>query len=582
MQQLLKTTLAYILAIGTVLSQDFNKPKLDSLLSNLAHHQQGMGCVTLTQAGRVIYNRAFGNEQITPCMPATPQTKYRIGSISKMLTATMIFQMIEEQKFRLNTPLSEFFPNIPNAAQITVGHLLNHRSGLSDIKERPEFFNEWMQKPHSQEEILAIIEQATIKYAPNKRGEYSNSGYILLSCIVEKVGKKSYNELLQQRICKKIGLKDTYYQPTKGTRPHESNSYQWRNNTWEQVPDTHLSIPQGAGGILSTTTDLTRFMDALFAHQLISQNSLEQMKIVTDGYGSGIFEFPFNNQKGYGHNGDIDGFSSFALHFPEAKMSLAYFTNGQVYSKDDILRAILKIYFHQPYSVPSFEILTQNVKFSIDIRHELGRIKNLATVGIRGNVPPLSWDQTYPMTDPDHDGIYEATITLTGRSPLEYKYHYDNAVWESGNNHRLDFAQTTTVNDQWSIAPELKQLYQEVLAADSLLFEAGYNKQNISLVGEVFDQELEFYHDRTGLTNYAQNIKTLGENFGRNHQVQRVLLRETVEIYPIANYGAVQTGMHRFCHVENGENHCGTFKFVTLWKKANTRWTATRIVSYNH
>ncbi|MFN8355130.1 MAG: serine hydrolase [Spirosomataceae bacterium] len=577
--------LASVLTTGSLLAQSFNKPKLDSLLTNLDSEQQGMGCVTITQQGKVLYNRAFGYEKITEsqAVKATPATKYRIGSISKMITATIILQLIEEGKLSLDTPLATFYPTVPNAQKITIAHLLNHRSGISDIKERQEFHSDWMNTPHTEAEVLHLIESASIKHQPDEHGEYSNSGFILLSYIVQKVGKAPYQSILNERICKKIGLKNTYYEATRGTRPNEAFSYQWQQDKWVQMPETDLSIPSGAGGIVSTTADLCRIVEAIFTYQLVSKKSVDYMKIIKDGYGSGLFEFPFNNQNGYGHNGDIDGFSSFSLYFPAAQMAVSYFTNGKVYSKDDILRAILKIYFNQSYQVPSFELMNATIHFVVDMNNEIGRVNNRATIGIRGNAEPLSWDKTYPMTDDNHDGIYETTLTVKSRGALEYKYHYDNAVWEQGQNHRLNLKNgMNEVQEAWKMPAELKQLYDEILKADSLLFEEGYNKQNISQMQKMFSPDLEFYHDKTGLTNYADNIEAFKSNFSRNLGVRRELLREGMEIFPVPNYGAIQVGLHRFCHVENGKNDCGTFKFMSIWKKTNGEWKVTRIVSYNH
>ena len=126
-----------------------------------------------------------------------------------------------------------------------------------------------------------------------------------------------------------------------------------------------------------------------------------------------------------------------------------------------------------------------------------------------------------------------------------------------------------------------KALYNEIAHMDSVLFNA-YNTQDIATLKTVFDIDLEFYHDLGGLSNYAQNIEALKTLFGRNLGLRRELVPGSLEVYPIKDYGAIQTGEHQFCHEENGKQDCGIFKFVQVWHKKNGEWKLTRVVSYGH
>ena len=126
-----------------------------------------------------------------------------------------------------------------------------------------------------------------------------------------------------------------------------------------------------------------------------------------------------------------------------------------------------------------------------------------------------------------------------------------------------------------------KALYKEIAHMDSVLFNA-YNTQDIATLKTVFDIDLEFYHDLGGLSNYTQNIEALKTLFGRNLGLRRELVPGSLEVYPIKDYGAIQTGEHQFCHEENGKQDCGIFKFVQVWQKKNGDWKLTRVVSYGH
>jgi CubicO group peptidase (beta-lactamase class C family) len=383
----LLTTVVFIgLSSGTILSQSFNKPKLDSLMGILAEKNNAMGSLTISKNGVVVYSRAIGYSYISgnEKLPATNQTKYRIGSITKMFTATMIFQLIEDRKLSLTTNIDKYFPKLPNANKITISNLLNHRSGLHNFTDDPDY-QTWMTQPKTQDEMLAIISKGGIDFQPNEKFSYSNSNYVVLGYIIEKVSKQSYSKYLSHRITSKIDLSNTYVGAKADTKKNESFSYRFLND-WEQSPETDMSIPGAAGAIVSTPVDLTKFIESLFSLKLVSKNSLEQMKTMTDGYGMGMFEFPFYTKRAYGHNGGIDGFASTLEYFPEDSLALAYCTNGQVYPMNSILPGVLSIYFNKPYSVPTFSLKTEDldkylgVYSSTQIQLKITLTKNAATL----------------------------------------------------------------------------------------------------------------------------------------------------------------------------------------------------------
>ncbi|MCX6239260.1 MAG: serine hydrolase [Bacteroidia bacterium] len=346
------------LSFGTVYAQNFDKPKLDRLFDVLAQKEKAMGSLTLSKNGNVIYSRAIGYSSITDNgkKPSTTLTEYRIGSISKMFTATMIFQLVEEGKLKLTTTLDSYFPKLPNASKITIGNLLNHRSGLHNFTDDAEYAT-WMTQPKTQDEMLAVISKNKVDFQPNEKAAYSNANFVILGYIIEKITKQSYSINLRQRITSKIGLSKTYYGGKINTNNNECYSFQFAGS-WKQMPETDMSIPGGAGSIVSTPTDLTKFIEALFSLKLVSQKSLDQMKTITEGYGMGMFQIPFNTKKAYGHNGGIDGFGSNLAYFPEDSLAVAYCTNGMVFPMNDILIGVLSIYFGRDYSIPTFNSLS--------------------------------------------------------------------------------------------------------------------------------------------------------------------------------------------------------------------------------
>jgi len=357
-QKLFLTILFVGIAAGTIFAQSINKPKLDSLFSILAEKNKAMGSLTISKNGTVLYSRAIGYSSITndEKKPSTTLTKYRIGSITKMFTATMIFQLIEEEKIKLTTTLDTYFPNIPNAKTITISNLLNHRSGLHNFTSDPEY-QLWMTHPKTQEEMLDLISKTKVDFQPNEKAAYSNTNFVVLGYIIEKIDKLAYSKSLEKRITSKIGLSHTYMGGKINLVKNECYSFQYTSN-WEQAPETDMSIPGGAGSIVSNPTDLTRFIESLFSLKLVSQNSLNQMKTITDGFGMGMIQFPFYTKKAFGHNGGIDGFVSNLSYFPEDSLAIAYCTNGQTYPMNDILIGVLSICFNKDYTIPTFKTIS--------------------------------------------------------------------------------------------------------------------------------------------------------------------------------------------------------------------------------
>jgi CubicO group peptidase (beta-lactamase class C family) len=312
-----------------------------------------MGSLAVYENGKIIYARAVGYLEIKPeKIPSDIKTRFRIGSISKMFTATLIFQLIDEGKLSLSTTLDKFYPTVPNAQKITIGDLLSHRSGIHSFTNDSAYLT-YMTKPKTREEMVRIISTPKADFEPDAKTDYSNSNFVLLGYIVEDLRKEPYIKVLQKQICSKAGLSDTYYGGKTDIAKNECYSFGF-GTEWEKQPETDMSIPHGAGAIVSTPTDLTKFISALFAGKLVSDASLNQMKTIKDGLGMGMMQFPYENKTLYGHGGAIDGFSSLLVYFPDEKLAVSYCSNGTIYAVNEILLRTLNNYFNKPDKLPDF------------------------------------------------------------------------------------------------------------------------------------------------------------------------------------------------------------------------------------
>ncbi|BAO77660.1 serine hydrolase domain-containing protein [Winogradskyella sp. PG-2] len=342
-----------------------NLNQLDEFLTILEANDKLMATMTITKDGVEVYNKAVGYANVEDKINNTAETKYRIGSITKAFTAVMIFQLIDEGRITLETPLTLFFNEIPNASKITIAHLLNHSSGLYNITNDLKF-GEWMLKPSSRGGMLKRIKAYDLDFNPGEKTAYSNTNYILLGYIIEALDKNLYSQSLKKRIADKIDLKDTYVGNKINSNDNESHSYAIANTKWSKQLETDMSNPGGAGAIVSTSADLTKFMNALFSGKLISLNSFETMKKTNDGETChGIFYANINGLDIYASEGGIDGFQSMLVHVPQFKTTIALTANALDYSKMQIMLSAFGLLSGQPITMPVFsklELTEEQVK----------------------------------------------------------------------------------------------------------------------------------------------------------------------------------------------------------------------------
>jgi D-alanyl-D-alanine carboxypeptidase len=349
------TFLIFTIAVFSITSfeQTINVSKLDSFLNSLALKELAMGSLTISKNGIVQYQKAIGHAYMDndKKIPADTNTKYRIGSATKMFTAVMIFQLIEEGKLNLDKKLIVYFPDLPNANKITISNMLYHRSGLHDYTHDTNF-PEWMDKPKTHDELLKIIKDKGNDFEPGTKADYSNSNYLLLGYIIEKICKVTYADALKKRITLKLNLKNTYYGNSISLKSNEATSYKYAERSWSKVKETNLSIHGGAGSIVSTPTDMVKFIDALCSNRLVNRSSLSKMETMIDDYGMGMFPNKYGSKNSFGHNGRIEEFYSALWYFPDEKLSFAYCTNGIDYPRTDLLEGVLKICFNEPFTLP--------------------------------------------------------------------------------------------------------------------------------------------------------------------------------------------------------------------------------------
>lgn len=323
------------------------KPKLDSLMDYLASHHRFSGSLTMEKAGNQIYSYTHNEMD-------RGTGRYRIGSVSKVLTAIIVFQLVEEGKLSLKDTIARWFPTIPNSAQIRVGNLLSHTSGIYDITHAADFYASRTQ-PHTRQMILDKIVGHKPYAKPDEEVFYSNSNFILLGYIIEDLTGKPYAANLAERIVQPLYLQDTYCEVQASEKSQREESYRYNGEKWIADANSDPSLPGAAGAVVSTPAELCRIFQALFEGELLQPESLAGMQSLRNkSMGHGIFKAPFYDHDGWGHTGRIDEFRTGINYYPADSLAIGFTSNGINMSMNEIMLAALSIYFGREFVYPTF------------------------------------------------------------------------------------------------------------------------------------------------------------------------------------------------------------------------------------
>lgn len=358
-----------IFKINNAFTQSIDINKLDAYFSTLEANNKFMGSVAIFKDNEIIFNTQYGFSEVTTQTRPNKNTKYRIGSISKTFTAVLAFKAIEQNKLSLSETIDSYFPTIKNADKITIANLLNHRSGIHSYTDEKKEYLSYHTQSKNEKEMVDIISKYDSDFEPDTQAAYSNSNYLLLSYILEKIHNKTFAEVLNEELCIPLRLEDTYFAEQISIHNNEAYSYKY-DKKWENEPLTHGSTGLGAGDIISTPTDIIKFSDALFNGEVILDKNLHVMKTIQDNFGMGLFQTTYYNTTSFGHNGGIDGFMSMLRYFPEEKMAFAVTANGVNYSFNSIETTLAKCILNKYFDIPIFSIYKPSSK---ELKQYLGQ-----------------------------------------------------------------------------------------------------------------------------------------------------------------------------------------------------------------
>lgn len=342
----------FILVSSSIYSQKIDKQKIEDYINHIENNNRGIGSVSIFSNGQEVYNRDFGQKYLQNVMYDT-NTKYQVGSITKMITATLIFKLIEENKLKLEDKLSSFYSEIPNSKKITIKNLLEHSSGLGDYTLKNDSI-QWLSNKVTEKDIFDEIIKQGIEFEPNEKTDYSNSGYYILTKILEKKHKLNYATIVEKNIIKPLKLEN--FSSIKNDTKNVFKSYGFEKN-WKEITDFNFFNVIGVGDIISTTKDLNIFITNLFQYKILKKETIEMMKPIykKELFGRGLMTIPFYENIFYGHGGDTYGTHSVVSFNEKDNIAISFSINGERFPHNDFAIGLLSIIYNKKYEYPSFK-----------------------------------------------------------------------------------------------------------------------------------------------------------------------------------------------------------------------------------
>ena len=329
--------------------------KIDELVKSFHSIRQFNGAVLVAEEGRVIFRKGYGMANMEWAIPVEPDTKFRLGSITKQFTSALVLQLVEQGKIKLDGKLSDYLPDYrkDTGGRITIHQLLNHTSGIPSYTSRPNFFAEESRNPYAVSDFVKKFASDDLEFEPGSKFNYNNSGYSLLGAIIEQVTGKPYDQVLKERILDPLGMKNTGYDRHAALLPKRASGYAKTPSGYDNAPYLDMSIPYAAGSMYSTVEDLYLWDQALYTDKVLSAKSRELMYtpgLQDYGYGWGVRKVQLGGKETtlVQHSGGINGFSTLIIRVPESRHLIVLLDNTQGTKLQQLAQNIAAVLYGMP------------------------------------------------------------------------------------------------------------------------------------------------------------------------------------------------------------------------------------------
>ncbi len=342
--------------------------EIDRLMAT--YHDYGLfnGTVLVADHGEVLFKKGYGWANMEWDVPNAPDVKFRLGSITKQFTATLILQLVNEGKIALDDPLTKYLPDYPaeTGGKVTIHHLLTHTSGIPSYTGLPEFFPEMSRDAYTVPEFIEVFAHLPLEFEPGTQWRYNNSGYFLLGAVIEAVTAQTYEEALRARIFGPLGMNASGYDHHATILKKRAAGYEHEGLELINAPYLDMSLPYAAGSLYSTVEDLYTWDRALYTEAVLPEALKEKMftpYMNNYGYGWNIREMPIGatdqTVKVIGHGGGINGFNTLIARVPDGERLIVLLNNTGGTDLQSMALGILAILYGEPAAAPKKPISTE-------------------------------------------------------------------------------------------------------------------------------------------------------------------------------------------------------------------------------
>lgn len=341
----------------TAAAQDL-APKADEIITAYVKQKKFSGSVLVAKGGKVVLSKGYGMASYELDVPNTPQTKFRLGSITKQFTAMAIAQLQERGLLKVEDPITKYLPDYPKETgdKVTVYHLLTHTSGIPSFTNSPDYPQIKMNK-FSGEKLLAWMKGKPLEFAPGENYKYNNSGYFLLGYIIEKVSGRPYEQFMQENIFTPLGMKDTGFDRNHMVIKNRAAGYAVKGKELENSEYIDMTVPGGAGAMYSTVEDLYSWDRALYTEKLVKKATLE--KVYTPYRSNYAWGWVVNeqfNRKRVNHGGGIEGFNTIIVRFINDDVCIVALSNTIPATLGPMSERLAALLFGEKYELPQDEV----------------------------------------------------------------------------------------------------------------------------------------------------------------------------------------------------------------------------------
>ena len=332
--------------------------KIGELVGAWVKNEKFNGTVLVAENGNIVFQKGYGYKNAVTRELNDANTIFQIGSITKQFTSALILRLQENKKLSIHDKLSKYFPALPFADKVSIENLLSHTSGIYNYTNDGDFMKTEAVKPATHDKLLALFKDKPLEFEPGSKFSYSNSNYILLGFIIEKVSGKPYEQMVHEMIFAPLHMDHSGFNFTSLHAADKATGYfalSKSGSTAAGIVDS--SVSYAAGAIYTTAGDLYKWDRALYTENIINKSSLKDAYTIRkDKYGLGWSIDSAYGKQVYQHGGGIFGFTSFIFRSPEENICILLLDNEGDGTLEQIAGGINAILHNKPYELPKERI----------------------------------------------------------------------------------------------------------------------------------------------------------------------------------------------------------------------------------